>query len=827
MNALLKIAGPTAVLAVGLHLGARATGPLPALGAFLDPVHGIWAVARSAEFPASARAVIPGLGSDVEVIYDERRVPHIFAPTRADLNRALGYVIAKDRLFQLELQARATAGTLTQLLGERLLSVDRQSRGLGLAWAAERDWERIQNDPELAEPLIAYAEGINAFIDAMGPEDIPFEFHLLGRTPMRWKPEYTLYLLKRMGWTLAYSNVELRKAWLASKVGRVAADGLIPRNSPIQEPIQPHSGPRDLSVSIPPPGAPDADAAIQMESMQAFFGPMDLARDGDGRALGSNSWAVSASRSTTGEAILAGDPHLSMTLPSIWYEAHLVVPGEMDVYGVTFAGTPAIVIGFNRDVAWTFTNTGSDVMDYYRERVDDPEAPTRYRLDGEWLPLEKRIEEFRGPNGDLLAVDTIRHTHRGPMTEVEGDYVSLRWTVLEDQGEIGPLLRINMAESVEEWLGVMSTWHAPTQNGLVADRNGRVAIRSAGRYPIRPERATGDWFFDGSTTESDWQGWLPVERYPQAIDPSQGYLASANQQPIDPEADDIFIGADWPAPWRALTINALLRSKVKHSPDDLDRYQTFPGSARADRLVPAFVAAVDALSERNQANPDMEAGAELLAGWERHYTRDDGVAIFFESAVEALEDRLWDELRDEDAPRTLTPGTDLVAALIEDPDSPWWDVRETDHVETRDEVLAMSLAEALVGQRERLGPEGSDTWQWSKHRKANILHLMQLPALSRMDIPVQGGPGLLNPSSGDGRHGPSWRMVVSLGDEVRARGTYPGGQSGNPVSRGYADRLDSWADGALEPLLFPRSPSELESQGLTRSRLLLSPGGER
>ena len=145
MNALLKIAGPTAVLAVGLHLGARATGPLPALGAFLDPVHGIWAVARSAEFPASARAVIPGLGSDVEVIYDERRVPHIFAPTRADLNRALGYVIAKDRLFQLELQARATAGTLTQLLGERLLSVDRQSRGLGLAWAAERDWERIQN----------------------------------------------------------------------------------------------------------------------------------------------------------------------------------------------------------------------------------------------------------------------------------------------------------------------------------------------------------------------------------------------------------------------------------------------------------------------------------------------------------------------------------------------------------------------------------------------------------------------------------------------------------------------------------------------------------
>jgi penicillin amidase len=823
----LKIVGPIAVLAVVLHLGSRPTGPLPALGAFLDPVHGIWAVARTAELPPTARAVIPGLESEVEVIYDERRVPHIFAPTRADLSRALGYVIARDRLFQLELQARATAGTLTELVGERVLEVDRQSRRLGLAWAAKRDWERVQNDPELAEPLIAYAEGINAFIDAMGPEDVPFEFHLLGRKPMRWKPEHTLYLLKRMGWTLAYSSVELRKAWLASKAGRAAADGLIPRNSPIQEPIQPHRGPRDLSVTIPPPGAPDADAAIQMETLQAFFGPMDLARDGDGRALGSNNWAVSASRSTTGGAILAGDPHLSMTLPSIWYEAHLVVPGEMDVYGVTFAGTPAIVIGFNRDVAWTFTNTGSDVMDYYRERVDDPEAPTRYRLDGEWRPLESRIEEFRGPTGDLLAVDTIRHTHRGPMTEVEGDYVSLRWTVLEDQGEIGPLLRLNTAGSVEEWLDVMSTWHAPTQNGLVAGRDGRIAIRSAGRYPVRPEQATGDWFFDGSTSESDWKGWLPIDRFPQALDPAQGYLASANQQPIDPDDDDIFIGADWPAPWRALTINALLRAKERHSPEDLERYQTFPGSARADRLVPAFLQAVAVLSDRGDATPEMTAGAELLATWDRRYTTDNEVAILFESAVEALEERLWDELHDDDDPRRLTPGTDIVAALIEDPRNAWWDVRETETVETRDEVLAASLAEALVRERDRLGPEGSDAWHWSEHRQANILHLMQLRSLSRTEIPVQGGPGLLNPSSGDGRDGPSWRMVVSLGDEVSARGTYPGGQSGNPVSPGYSDRIEAWAEGALQPLRYPRSPEELEADGQVRSRLWLSAGGGR
>ena len=345
-----------------------------------------------------------------------------------------------------------------------------------------------------------------------------------------------------------------------------------PAQRPIQEPIQPHGlrQARFNPVTLPAPGEPDPGMIMQLETLQAFLGPMDDDGVGSGETvLGSNNWAIGPSRSAEGHAILAGDPHLNLTLPSIWYEAHLVVPGDLDVYGVTVPGTPTITIGFNCDVAWSFTNTGSDVMDLYRETVDDADRPGSYRLDGEWRPLERRIETYRAKDASVLAVDTILHTHRGPVSRASGEYVSLRWTVLEDQGELMSLLGVNRAGSVEEWLSAMEAWVAPTQNGLVADRQGNIAIRSSGRYPIRPASARGDWVFDGSTSSNDWQGWYPVSSYPGAVNPAQGYLASNNQQPVDPSYDDRFLGANWPSPWRAMRINQLLRDDSVFTAADL------------------------------------------------------------------------------------------------------------------------------------------------------------------------------------------------------------------------------------------------------------------
>jgi len=839
-----RLAAWSGVLVLVALAGARGAGPLPPLGPLLDPVHGVWGAAYSARLPGSAEVAIPGLSGPVRVVYDDRRVPHVFAATVPDAHRALGYVVARDRLFQMELQARATAGTLSELLGASLLDADREVRRLGLAWAAERDMEQMkrrpERRPEVAEAVNAYADGVNAFVSGLSASERPFEYHLLGAAPASWVPVHTFYLLKRMGWILSFAPVELAKARVEALVGRRAADALFPPRSPAQEPIIPYRGSRFLDAAIPPPEPPASASEPPSALLPAATTTGPLPPTVGGRPspeAGSNNWAVAPSRSASGNAVLAGDPHLSLSLPSIWYEVHLVVPGELDVYGVTLVGMPGVVIGFNRHVAWSFTNTGADVMDYYRERLDDPDAPSRYLLDGAWEPLETRVERFYDPGGRLLAVDTIRHTHRGPLLEPEvrpgspHGAMSLRWTVLEGQEEVAALLDAARARSTAEWLDATSSWHAPAQNGLVAGADGRIAVHSPAYYPRRPAGVRGDAVLDGTTRATDWQGRRAF--YPRAEDPEQGFLASANQQPVDPESDSAYVGADWPPPWRAMTINELLRAKERHSAADLEAYQTHPASVRARPFVEAFLAATGSRTEvdsgaavdaeaRADARADAAEAARLLAEWDGRYAPENERAVLFEAAMDALEDALWDELEDAEGARAATPGSAVLRTLLAVPDSPWWDDRTTPSVEDRDALLTRALAEALVQVRARHGPEAEGGWAWRNAGRHNVYHLLRIPALSRLELPARGGPQLLNPVSGAGTHGASWRMVVELGDTVRARGTYPGGQSGNPVSAAYDDRLGHWVRGELQDLRFPRTEAELRAAGQVSAELVLA-----
>ena len=791
---------------------------MPALGPLLDPVHGLWGVAYTAELPDSVAATVPGLLGSVRVVYDDRRVPHVFASSSSDLYRALGYVVARDRLFQMEMQTRATAGTLSEVGGEALIEIDVEVRRLGLAQAARRDFDRLQeDDPPLADAMRAYADGVNAFIAGLSPGARPFEHHLLGVRPAPWEPVHTFYLLKRMGWILAFAPVELLKERVAGRVGPEAADALFPVDAPIREPIVPYRGARWVGGRLPPPVVQPPPAGQESAVSTGGRSPAD-----GGGALGSNSWAVAPSRSASGNAVLAGDPHLSLTLPSIWYEVHLVVPGELDVYGVTLAGVPGVVIGFNRDVAWTFTNTGADVLDYYREQLDDSVAPARYLLDGEWTPLAARVERFRGRDGRVLRSDTVRSTHRGPLVHVDGEPMSMRWTVLEGQRELRFLLEAAKARTVDEWLGAMSGWHAPAQNGLVAGRDGSIAIQSAGYFPLRPAGVRGDQVQDGTSRASDWLG--RAARFPIAKNPPQGYLASANQQPHDPEAEPAYLGADWPEPWRALTINELLRGKERHSVAEMEAYQTYPAGVRARVFRAAFLTAVDQMAARGRVAPNVAEAARLLEEWDGRYDRSNERAVLFETAMAALEDGVWDELADPNGDgREVTPREDVLWQLLGQPDSPWWDDRRTPGVEDRNAVVAEALAGALEELRREHGYENDGGWAWRNFGRHNVHHLLRLPALSRLNLPTASGPGLLNPVSGAGSHGASWRMVVELGDQVSARGTYPGGQSGNPVSREYDDRLAHWVAGELEELRFPRSEAKLRDAGHARAVLTLAP----
>ena len=675
-----------------------------------------------------------------------------------------------------------------------------------------------------------------------------------------------MYLMARMGYTLAYIAPELDRLRAATRVGDAAAAALFPAAQPIVEPIQPNgqTAPRLDVAPLPPAGAPTPGAAAVVAALDRFF-PEQARRRAAGEEpapswLASNNWAVAGSRTRSGRALLAGDPHLELTLPSIWYEAHLVVPGVLDVYGVTIPGAPGIVIGFNRDVAWTFTNTGADVLDLYAETVDDAANPTRYRLDGAWRPLELRAETYLGKRGEIVAVDTVRYTHRGPMQrlgaggrpaaagEAGARWVSMRWTVLEPGDELAGFQQAARARTVAEFQGAMARrYRAPAQNMLVADRAGTIAIRSTGAFPVRPGDGRGDVIRDGTTTRSDWRGYLPPAAYPQGVNPAQGYLASANQQPIDPRATAGYWGGSYEA-WRALRLNAILRQARDVTPDAMRQWQTDPGSARADWFVPRFL---DAAAARAAAPPPGTEAAtlaearRLLAGWDRRYTADDRRAVLFEAAMRELTARTWDELltpgagaRDTAAARrggnargsaaagrVATPDPEILAVLLADSASGWWDDRRTAAVERRDDVLAASLAAALVAVRAEHGEPDGGGWRWSRVRPRNLQHLLRIPALGATGLAQSGGPNTLSPLNSSA-YGPSWRMVVELGPEVRGWGIYPGGQSGDPASPGYTDRLPRWLRGELDTLRVPRTPGAL-LPAQTAGTLTLTPAAGR
>jgi len=473
------------------------------------------------------------------------------------------------------------------------------------------------------------------------------------------------------------------------------------------------------------------------------------------------------------------------------------------------------VAGSNGHVAWTFTNTGADVLDLYAETVDDSVRPRRYEVDGAWRPLTVHVEPYRDQHGAVIATDTLLWTHRGPLRRVGGRWLSMRWTALEPGGALLALLRAPHAKSVSEWLGDMASYDVPAQNMLVADRAGSIAIRSTGTFPLRPGDGRGDLVRDGSTSASDWRGVLPIDAYPTAIDPPQGYLASANQEPIDPSVPSanraVYFGADWPPPWRAININTLLRASATVGPDDMRRWQTDPGSSRADFFLPFFLSAAHREDSAGRGTPTLRQAARLLSEWNGRYTRMNQRAVLFEAALHEMAMRVSDAIITLPPQRRRGAVSNIVLAeLLHDSTAVWWPaIVSRSGLPTRDAVLGASLAAGFDSAVKRYGPPTAGGWRWDHVHHANIYHLLQIPAFSRLDLAVQGGPETLNPSSGAGIEGPSWRMVVQLGPEVRGWAVYPGGQSGNPVSSRYADRLPLWLAGSLDPVRFPRQPSDL------------------
>ncbi|MFD2784983.1 penicillin acylase family protein [Hymenobacter rubripertinctus] len=785
-------------------------GDVPPVARLLSPYQGFWRNGETAaDFPAQQTLHLPGLHQTVRVRFDDRRVPHVFAGNDHDLYYAQGYLTARDRLWQMEFMTRVAAGRIAEVVGPKALEYDRFQRRMGLPLGAENSLREMLKNDTTRLVLESYSAGVNAYISQLSPADYPFEYKLLDYAPEPWQPLKCALLLKLMAWDLSGRSDDLRLSNILSKYGPEVTRDLFPDYPAWEEPVVPEGTALDFKP-LPVPVAPPLFSAALSDRVPS--------REPDAE-LGSNNFAVAGSRSASGLPLLANDPHLQLNLPSIWYQIQLNAPGQ-NVYGVTIPGAPAIIIGFNESVAWGVTNVGGDVLDWYQLKFRDA-SRREYWHDGRWKPVRRVVERI-AVRGRPDRLDTVLYTHHGPVVYDQEEKPfnaqtpvrhALRWTAHEGADEVLAFVKLNHARSYQDYDRALRTYASPAQNFIFASSQNDIAIRPNGRFPLKyPDQ--GKFILDGTDARQDWQGWIPMSQTPRVKNPARGFLSSANQHSAGPRYP-YYLGWDY-APWdRTHRINGQLARMHRATADSLRLLQNDDLGINAQTLLPWMLTTVQAGAP--PAGPAETAALRTLQGWDFHYTAEAVAATVFELWYQELVKRLWEddfgqvatglEMRFPSRDRTTqlllkqsgNPATGFQGA------SPWIDDRRTPRKETVRDLLTSSLHFAVDSLTRKFGPLGPQ-WAWANQKSTDINHLAQLPGFGHPDIVCGGSPGSVNATGA--RNGPSWRMVVALGPQVRAYGIFPGGQSGNPASRYYDDMLESWRTGQLDELVFLRAADE-------------------
>ena len=795
------IASATITVIVVLALDTR-MGGFPAAGRFLSPFHGFWQNAETGRPPAESELRLPGLLEHVTVLYDERRAPHVFAKNDRDLYFAQGYITAKDRLWQMEFQTMAAAGRLAEILGPGVLERDRYQRRVGLLYAARNALREIMDEPDTRLSVSAYTGGVNAYISSLNEKDYPIEYKLLGYAPEPWTPLKCAVLIKSMAWILSGRNVDLAMNNTLDRFGEEVVRDLFSNPTLGEDTVIPRGTPWDFEPrSVIRPDTP---------LMRGSIGT------GSGSEIGSNNWAVSGTGTASGYPLLANDPHLDLSLPSLWYEIQLIGP-TLNVYGVSLPGGPGVIIGFNRHLAWGLTNAGTDVSDWYEITFRD-ETLKEYRHGDGWRAVETVIEEI-GVRGGETFRDTVRYTHHGPVVW-DSDSAAVawqgvpsrhafRWVAHDGGNDWLTSHRLNAARGYDDFVAALTNLTAPAQNFAYADVEGNIAIWHSGKFPVRWE-GQGVFLADGSDPLHDWQDWIPHAHKPHVRNPERGFVSSANQRPTDPSYP-YWLGDVYSSPTRARRINERLAEIKDITHEDFRSLQLDTQNLHARSVLPVLLPFIDP----QMLDPDQAAAYRTLRDWDYFADADRIAPSVFHVWWMDLHWAIWkDELA---APNIQYPSTDRTVKLIlDEPDARWFDNTRTEPVETLADIARSTFASACTDLTFRLGPMG-DSWKWGRYRGADIGHLLRIPEFSRMDLFVGGGLGIVNSTSGG--HGPCWRMIVSLGPEVKAWGIYPGGQSGNPGSRHYDNFVDTWVRGELDELLFMKSPED--GRGRIEERLML------
>lgn len=756
----------------------------PAFGYFLNPFSGFWQNAEPLTQTYPEITDIEGFEGKASVVYDDRLVPHIFADNDKDLAFMQGYVTAQHRLWQMEFQTHAIGGRLTEIIGERALEMDKETRRMGLPQGAKKTvekWKKSASWPNLE----AYVNGVNAYISSLQPKDYPLEYKLLGYKPEMWTPLKTALFVKAMANTLARHDYDIETTNMLEVLGRETFDFLYPEWFPGQDPIIPKGTKWDFQpVNI--------NTNPLTNSGSLSYNALDKQPD----YLGSNNWAVSGTKTSSGNPILCGDPHLKIHLPAIWYEMQLSTP-DYNVYGVTLPGIPNVIIGFNDNIAWTQTNVGRDVLDWYEiEWKDDKRL--EYKYDGEYRKVKLVVEEYKIRDGKSI-FDTIRYTHHGPIvfddtTKAKGGK-AMRWLAHDPPlgDELGVFWKLPKADNYQEFVFAIKDYHCPAQNYCFAGRNGDIGLWCQGNYPLKSQEQ-GRFILDGTTSATEWKGFIPQEHNPHIYNPSRGFVASANQHSTDPTYPYYYGGKF--ADYRGRYINSRLVEMDSINRKDLMNLQTDNYSLFAAEELPLLLTQVDS----TKLSKSELALLEDLKKWDFRYEKDRTTPTVFNAWHEAFYNLLWDEVLKYKAEFPIkTPELWRTVALMRDmPNSPYFDIVGTTKEETFADLALMAFQRAVKDL-------GEDIPTWRDAKSTNILHLTGKSLLTFGHANIDVGGNKYAPNAITNETGPSWRMVVELGKTPKAYGVYPGGQSGNPGSQYYDNFIEYWKTDQYYELSFMKS----------------------
>jgi penicillin G amidase len=771
-----------------------------------------------------------GLHQQVTVDRDNWGIPHIRATTLEDAVEAQGYVMAQDRLFQLDLLRRASRGQLSEVVGPLALKTDENFRTLGFSRIADREVAALDKDARAL--LDAYARGVNAFLDSH-QGNLPLEFSLLHYKPQHWQPSDSLVIAGYMYQTLTDTwERELDRAKVQQIVGPDRAKDLFSDEADmdrfvIGDPNNPNDGSQAaqnkpsqqgdeddeddddemvgdtvIKTSLTPPGTnalqttrAETPADLTSALWPSLHRFLEESQSDIRKSLGSNNWVVSGDYTSTGKPILANDPHLELSIPPIWYEIHLTAPG-FNAKGVSLPGAPLIVIGHNDHIAWGFTNNGADVQDLYVETFNS-DAPNQYRVNGKWQQAQVVDEVIRIKNqpDEHFKVTVTRH---GPIVHEEnGQRYALKWTALEPGGLGSTYNWTSKANNWREFQEVMKHVWGPAQNAVYADVEGNIGYLMAARVPIR-KKGHGEVPVPGDTDDYEWTGYIPFEQLPHSLNPEDGIIVTANARVTGPNYKP-YLTDRWEEPYRTARIHDLLDDKNNLNVADMLKVQTdtysYPEFFLAEQLV---AAAKTNLPKDSRARQIVTQAKD----WNGIADADSPLPSFFVAfRRKVLEAILEPYLGDQTTLYTWRSTTFLQKILTDRP-SKWLPASYKNF----DELLSAAADRTAQTLSEQSHSGSISAWQWQNFDSLTMFHPLGRSGILKSFLSITGKPQSgtrYSIRAATTTHGPSMRFIADLSSWDDSVLLLPAGQSGQPGNSHYSDQFSSWYEG--KPIVSPFS----------------------